>query len=307
LFIATANDISTIQPALRDRMEMINISGYNIKEKVHIAKNHLFPKALKNHGVDKKIKLHNNCIEEIIDSYTRESGVRGLEKMLAKIVRNKATQIAMGRTINNNVSLLDLKDLLGLKKYTKEVYDNSQFIGVAIGLAWTPVGGDILFIESSMSKGKGKLTITGNLGKVMKESAVLALEYLKYKSKKYNIDNDVFTSNDFHMHVPEGAIPKDGPSAGITILSALASLITGRKIKKSLALTGEITLRGKVLPVGGIKEKILAAHRAGIKQIVLSNQNEKNIQDIQLKYIKGIKFYYVDNMEDVVDIVLLKK
>ena len=186
------------------------------------------------------------------------------------------------------------------------IYDNSQFIGVSIGLAWTPVGGDILFIESSISTGKGKLTITGNLGKVMKESAILALEYLKFKSKKYSLDSNLFTNNDFHIHVPEGAIPKDGPSAGITILSAFASLLTGRKLKKSLALTGEITLRGKVLPVGGIKEKILAAHRSGIKQIVLSKENEKDIKDINKAYVKGLKFHYVESMEEVLDVVLLK-
>ncbi len=306
LFIATANDLSGIQPALRDRMEIIDISGYNIKEKVHIAKNHLFPKALKEHGVNKTIKLNNNCIEEIIDSYTRESGVRALEKMLAKIARNQATVLAQGKNVDSKFDFKKIQSILGLKKYTKEIYDNTQFLGVSIGLAWTPVGGDILFIESSMSIGKGKLTVTGNLGKVMKESAVLALEYLKYKSSKYNINNDVFTTYDFHIHVPEGAIPKDGPSAGITILSALASLVTGRSIKKSFALTGEITLRGRVLPVGGVKEKILAAQRSGIKNIVLSADNQKDIQDIKKAYIKGLKFHYVKRMEDVIDIILLK-
>ena len=306
LFIATANDLSTIQPALMDRMEIINISGYNIKEKVHIAKNHLFPKALKEHGVVVNIKLSNDFLQEIIDSYTRESGVRGLEKVLAKIARNRARKIASNETISSKIDYEEIEEVLGLKKYNKGIYDNSQFVGVSIGLAWTPVGGDILFIESSISSGKGKLTITGNLGKVMRESAILALEYLKFKSGKYLIANDVFEKNDFHIHVPEGAIPKDGPSAGITILSALASLITGRKIKKSLALTGEITLRGKVLPVGGIKEKILAAHRAGIKQIVLSSDNEKDIKDIKSRYLKGLKFHYVETMEQVLDIVLLK-
>jgi ATP-dependent Lon protease len=242
----------------------------------------------------------------IIESYTKESGVRGLEKMLAKIVRNRATSLAMGKTPKSKLDVSQIEKILGLKHYTKELYNNDQFIGVAIGLAWTPFGGDILFIESSISSGKGKLTITGNIGKVMKESAVLALEYLKFKSEAYSIEKNIFTSNDFHLHVPEGAIPKDGPSAGITILSALASLVTNRRIKKSLALTGEITLRGKVLPVGGIKEKILAAHRAGIKHIILSRQNEKDINDIKDVYIKGLTFYYVDLMEEVLDVVLLK-
>jgi len=307
LFIATANDLSTIQPALRDRMETIDISGYNIKEKVHIAKKHLLPKALKEHGVNEPIKLDNKSLESIIDSYTRESGVRGLEKMLAKIVRNRAVRLVMGQKIDNKLTASQIEEILGLKKYSKETYENNQFIGVSIGLAWTPVGGDILFIESSMSSGKGKLTVTGNLGKVMKESAILALEYLKCKSQKHNLDTEIFKTNNFHIHVPEGAIPKDGPSAGIAILSALASLIIGRKIHKSLALTGEITLRGKVLPVGGIKEKILAAHRSGIKQIVLSKDNEKDIRDIKEIYIKGLKFHYVSKMEEVLDIVLLKR
>jgi len=306
LFIATANDLSTIQPALRDRMEIIHVSGYNIKEKLNIAQNHLFPKTLKEHGIDTNIKINNACVEEIIDSYTRESGVRGLEKMLAKIARAKATKLAMGKKLESKIEMSDLTKILGIKKFTKAMYDNSQFVGVSIGLAWTPVGGDILFIESSISPGKGKLTITGNLGKVMKESAILALEYLKFKSKKYLIESDFFATNDFHIHVPEGAIPKDGPSAGITILSAFASLITGRKIKKSLALTGEITLRGKVLPVGGIKEKILAAHRSGIKQIVLSKENKKDISDINKQYVRGLKFHYVEYMEEVLDVVLLK-
>ena len=208
--------------------------------------------------------------------------------------------------IHSHELLEFFETVTNFKKYTKAIYDNSQFIGVSIGLAWTPVGGDILFIESSISAGKGKLTITGNLGKVMKESAILALEYLKFKSKKYSLDSNLFTNNDFHIHVPEGAIPKDGPSAGITILSAFASLLTGRKLKKSLALTGEITLRGKVLPVGGIKEKILAAHRSGIKQIVLSKENEKDIKDINKAYVKGLKFHYVESMEEVLDVVLLK-
>ena len=306
LFIATANDLSTIQPALRDRMEIINISGYNIKEKLHIAKNHLLPKALKEHGLDSGLRINNKCIEMIIESYTKESGVRSLDKMLAKIVRNRATSLAMGKTPAAKLDISKIEKILGLKHYTKEMYNNDQFLGVAIGLAWTPFGGDILFVESSISSGKGKLTITGNIGKVMKESAVLALEYLKFKSKEYSIDENIFKSHDFHLHVPEGAIPKDGPSAGITILSALASLVTNRRIKKSLALTGEITLRGKVLPVGGIKEKILAAHRAGIKHIILSKQNKKDINDIKDVYIKGLTFYYVDLMNEVLDVVLLK-
>tara|TARA_Y100000994_G_C15700773_1_gene444957 strand:+ start:586 stop:3000 length:2415 start_codon:yes stop_codon:yes gene_type:complete len=307
LFIATANDLSTIQPALRDRMEIINISGYNIKEKVNIAKSHILPKSLKEHGVKSVFKLNNKLLEFIIDFYTRESGVRGLEKMLAKIVRNRATLLAMNKKTDSNLDTSKIEKILGLKKYSKEMYENKQFVGVSIGLAWTPVGGDILFIESSISSGKGKLTVTGNIGKVMKESAILALEYLKFNSKKLSIDSKIFSSNDFHLHVPEGAIPKDGPSAGIAILSALCSLLTNRKIKKSLALTGEITLRGKVLPVGGIKEKILAAHRAKIKEIVLSVQNEKDVNDIKDMYIKGLKFHYVNDMLDVLNIVLLKR
>ena len=307
LFIATANDISSIQPALRDRMEMISISGYNIKEKVHIAKNHLFPKSLQEHGVSDNIELNKSLLEYIIDSYTRESGVRGLDKTLAKISRSLATKIAMSLKVKNKLEIDDIEKILGIKKYNKEVYDNSQFVGVAIGLAWTPVGGDILFIESSSCEGKGKLTITGNLGKVMKESAILALEYLKKNNSRYNIESGIFKNSDFHIHVPEGAIPKDGPSAGITILSALTSLITNRRIKKSLALTGEITLRGKVLPVGGIKEKILAAHRASIKHIVLCKDNKKDIKEINSSYIRGLKFHYVDSMDQVLDYVLLKK
>ncbi len=307
LFIATANDISTIQPALRDRMEMINITGYNINEKVFIAKKHLFPKMLKEHGIKNNLKFKNFDLEFLIDSYTRESGVRGLEKVLAKLSRSFAVSQALGEKINSNLDSSQITKVLGVKKYSKDMYDNSQFIGVSIGLAWTPVGGDILFIETSFCPGKGKLSITGNLGKVMKESAVLALEYLKKQSVNYGLDNNFFSINDFHIHVPEGAIPKDGPSAGITILSALTSLATNRKLKKSVAMTGEITLRGKVLPVGGIKEKILAAHRAKIKNVVLSIENMKDVKEIDAKYVKGLKFHYVNNMKDVLDIVLLKK
>ena len=306
LFIATANDLSTIQPALRDRMEIINISGYNLKEKLYIAKNHLLPKSLLDHGITNKLTIKDDCLEEIIDSYTRESGVRGLDKILARLVRSQAVSIVLGKEIKSNIDKSDLHDLLGMKKYSKDMYEINSQKGVAIGLAWTSVGGDILFIETSCSDGKGKLSVTGNLGKVMKESAILALEYLKFKAKIYNIDKGFFEKTDFHIHVPEGAIPKDGPSAGITILSALASMILNRRIKSQLALTGEITLRGKVLPVGGIKEKILAAHRAGIKNIVLSKQNQKDISDIKKKYISGLKFHYVERMEEVLDIVLLK-
>ena len=306
LFIATANDLSTIQPALRDRMEIINISGYNLKEKLHIAKNHLLPKSLVDHGINSSLVVDDDCLEEIIDSYTRESGVRGLDKALAQLVRSQAVSLAMGKVVKSKITKNDLHSILGMKKYSKEVYEDNDHKGVAIGLAWTSVGGDILFIETSCSDGKGKLTVTGNLGKVMKESAVLALEYLKFKADDYSIKKGFFEKKDFHIHVPEGAIPKDGPSAGITILSALASMILNKKIKKSLALTGEITLRGKVLPVGGIKEKILAAHRAGIKNIVLSIQNQKDINEIKKKYIGGLKFHYVDRMEEVLDIVLLK-
>ncbi len=307
LFIATANELSTIQPALRDRMEIINISGYNLKEKMHIAKRHLLPKSILEHGISDQFQIDDSCIEEIIDSYTRESGVRGLSKMIAKIVRSQAVRLAMGSKMISTVYKADLHSILGLKKFSKEIYKKNNHKGVAIGLAWTPVGGDILFIETSFSAGKGKLTVTGNLGKVMKESAMLALEYLKYKSSIHKIEDDFFERKDFHIHVPEGAIPKDGPSAGITILTALASLILNKGIKKSFALTGEITLRGRVLPVGGIKEKILAAHRAGIKNIVLSIENKKDVDDIKKSYISGLKFFYVEEMEQVLEIMLLKK
>ena len=307
LFIATANELSTIQPALRDRMEIINISGYNLKEKMHIAKCHLLPKSILEHGISDQFQIDDSCIEEIIDSYTRESGVRGLSKMIAKIVRSQAVRLAMGSKMISTVYKSDLHSILGLKKFSKEIYKKNNHKGVAIGLAWTPVGGDILFIETSCSAGKGKLTVTGNLGKVMKESAMLALEYLKYKSSIHKIEDNFFERKDFHIHVPEGAIPKDGPSAGITILTALASLILNKGIKKSFALTGEITLRGRVLPVGGIKEKILAAHRAGIKNIVLSIENKKDVEDIKKSYISGLKFFYVEEMEQVLEIMLLKK
>jgi len=308
MFIATANTLSTISPALRDRMEMIPISGYIVEEKIEIAKRHLIPKQLEAHGVKKEqIILQKKVVENIIENYTRESGVRELDKQLAKLTRRIAKKIAFNEEYNPNISIEDLKELLGVQTYARDKYQGNEFAGVVTGLAWTSVGGEILFIETSLSKGKGKLTLTGNLGDVMKESAVLALEYLKAHSKKLNLNENVFDNWNVHIHVPEGAIPKDGPSAGVTMVTSLASAFTQRKVKKNLAMTGEITLRGKVLPVGGIKEKILAAKRANIKEIILSEDNKKDISEIKDIYVKGLKFHYVKNIIDVLDVALLKQ
>ena len=307
MFIATANSLSTIQPALRDRMEIIEITGYTIEEKMEIAKRHLIPKQLEEQGLKKdQLTLNKDVIEYIIENYTRESGVRGMEKVIAKVVRNAAKSIAMDQKYNVNVSEKDLVKILG-PAHAKDRYQGNDVAGVVTGLAWTSVGGDILFIETSITKGTGKLTLTGNLGDVMKESAVIALEYLKSHSTILGLKPEVFDKWNVHIHVPEGATPKDGPSAGITMLTAIASAFTQRKVKDKLAMTGEITLRGRVLAVGGIKEKILAAKRAGIKEIILSADNKKDIDDIKKEYIKDLKFHYVEKMIDVVKYALLKE
>jgi len=305
LFIATANSLNTIQPALLDRMEIIEMSGYTVEEKVSIAKKHLLQKQLKEHGLGSKdFQLPNKVLEKIVDGYTRESGVRGLEKVISKVIRFAAKCIAMEQEYETKVSVSDLENILGPIRFDRDRFLNNNVAGVATGLAWTRVGGDILFIESSLSKGKGNLTITGNLGNVMKESATIALEYLKSHAKDYKIDADIFQKWNVHIHVPEGATPKDGPSAGITMFSALVSVFTQQKVNKKLAMTGEITLRGKVLPVGGIKEKILAAKRSGIKEIILSKDNKKDIGEIKASYLKGLKFHYVSSMKEVTDIAL---
>lgn len=307
LFIATANSLSSIQPALRDRMEIIEMTGYTVEEKIEIAKKHLIPKLLKSHGLSKKdLQLSNVVIEKIITEYTRESGVRSLEKTLAKVVRNTAKLIAMEDDTIIKTTPDMLHAILG-PGHARDKYQGNDVAGVVTGLAWTSVGGDILFIETSLSKGKGKLTLTGNLGDVMKESAVIALAYLKAHSELIGLDSSVFDKWDIHVHVPEGATPKDGPSAGITMLTALASAFTQRKVKNKLAMTGEITLRGRVLPVGGIKEKILAAKRADIKEIILSEDNKKDILEINQKYLEGLTFHYVKNMIEVVNLALLKQ
>ena len=306
LFIATANNLGAIQPPLRDRMEVIEISGYTSEEKVEIAVRHLLPKQLEAHGLKKKdLSLSREAIHAIINGYTRESGVRGLEKNIAKVVRYAAKNIAMEREYQHKVEKEHLEKILGPVKVEREEYQDNSVAGVVTGLAWTPVGGEILFIESSLSRGKGGLAITGNLGNVMKESATIALEYLKSYSDELDIDHRIFNHWNVHIHVPEGATPKDGPSAGITMLTALASLFTQRKVKSRLAMTGEITLRGKVLPVGGIQEKILAAKRAGIKEIILSERNRKDINEINERYTKGLQFHYVKTMREVLDLALL--
>lgn len=308
MFIATANNVQTISPALLDRMEMIEISGYIIEEKIQIAKRHLIPKQLENHGLkDLKLKIDDKALVKIIEGYTRESGVRGLDKNIAKIIRKIALKIGLNEEVPNKITEADIVEYLGQEKFLKEEYQDSEIAGVVTGLAWTAVGGDILYIETSLSKGKGELTITGNLGDVMKESATIALQYIKANAEVYDIDPKLFETYNIHLHVPEGAIPKDGPSAGITMATAIASAFTQRKVANKIAMTGEITLRGKVLPVGGIKEKILAAKRAGIKEIILSKENEKDITEIKDIYIKGLKFHYVSNISEVLDIALLKQ
>ncbi|MEK6155223.1 endopeptidase La [Flavobacteriaceae bacterium 3-367] len=305
MFIATANNLSTIQPALRDRMEIINVTGYTIEEKVEIAKRHLLPKQLKEHGLTPKdLKIGKPQLEKIVEGYTRESGVRSLEKQVAKMVRFAAKSIAIGETYNVKVTHEDVEKVLGPARMERDKYENNDVAGVVTGLAWTSVGGDILFIESILSKGKGNLNITGNLGKVMRESATIAMEYIKSNAESFGISPEVFDNYNVHIHVPEGATPKDGPSAGITMLTSLVSLFTQKKVKKSLAMTGEITLRGKVLPVGGIKEKILAAKRARIKEIILSEENRRDILEIKEEYLKGLSFHYVTDMSEVIDIAI---
>lgn len=305
MFIATSNNMSTIQPALRDRMEVINMTGYTIEEKVEIAKQHLLPKQLKEHGLTTKdLSIGKKQLEKIVVGYTRESGVRGLEKQIAKMVRNTAKSIAMEEEYNVKVTDEDIVKVLGAARMERDKYENNEVAGVVTGLAWTSVGGDILFIESILSKGKGSLTMTGNLGTVMKESATIALEYIKSNAERLGIGPDVISNYNVHIHVPEGATPKDGPSAGVAMLTSLVSSFVQRRVKKSLAMTGEITLRGRVLPVGGIKEKILAAKRANIKEIILCHENKRDIDEIKPEYLEGLTFHYVKEMSEVLAIAI---
>ncbi len=306
MFIATANSLSNIHPALLDRMEIIEVNGYTIEEKVEIAKTYLLPKQLEAHGVTaKQLKIKPKIYEKVVEDYTRESGVRGLEKKIATLVRGIAKKIVLEESYDFNINMEDMLKILGPPLFEKDLYETNEVAGVVTGLAWTSVGGDILFIETSLSPGKGKLTLTGNLGDVMKESAVIALAYLKSHSETLQLPAEIFDYWDIHIHVPAGAVPKDGPSAGVTMLTALASAFSQRKVKTKLAMTGEITLRGKVLPVGGIKEKILAAKRANIKDIILCEANRKDIEEIKADYIKDMNFYYVKEMREVIDLALL--
>lgn len=305
LFIATANSLDTIQPALRDRMEIIDISGYTIEEKSEIAKKHLIPKQRKEHGLKATdISFDKSAISKLVNDYTRESGVRSLERKVAATIRSVAKSVAMEEEYDSKITSKRVREILGPEIFDKENYEDNSVPGVVTGLAWTPSGGDILFIESSLSRGKGKLTLSGQLGDVMKESAVAALSYLRSHPEILPIDHRVFDNYDLHVHVPAGAIPKDGPSAGITMLTSLASVYTQRKVKKQLAMTGEITLRGKVLPVGGIKEKILAARRAGIKEIIMCNRNRKDLEEIDEQYLKGLKIHFVEYVPEVLEIAL---
>ncbi len=307
MFIATANTLNTIAPPLRDRLEMIEVSGYLVEEKIEIAKRHLIPKQLENHGLkNNDVLFSKDAVEMIIDGYTRESGVRELDKKIAKVIRRIAKKIAFEEKYNKKLKRDDIREYLGVTEYEKDKYQGNEFAGVVTGLAWTAVGGEILFVETSLSKGKGSLTLTGNLGDVMKESAMLAHEYLKSHAEELELNSEVFGNWNVHVHVPEGAIPKDGPSAGVTMVTSIASAFTQRKVKKNLAMTGEITLRGKILPVGGIKEKILAAKRAGITEIILSEENRKNLEEIKDVYLKGLNFHFVKTIMDVLNIALLK-
>jgi ATP-dependent Lon protease len=308
MFVATANMLNTISPPLRDRLELIEVSGYLVEEKMEIAKRHLIPKQLENHGVKaEEVEFSGEILEFIIEHYTRESGVRELDKKIAKVIRRIAKKVAFGENFNKCLTKEDIHEYLGVIEFTKEAYQGNEFAGVVTGLAWTAAGGEILFVESSLSKGKGALTITGNLGEVMKESAILALEYLKSHADILNITQELFSESNVHIHVPEGAIPKDGPSAGITMVTSLASAFTRRKVKGGLAMTGEITLRGKVLPVGGIKEKILAAKRAGISEIILSEDNKKDLEEIKEAYISGVTFHFVKTISEVLQLALLEE
>ena len=306
LFIATANNVGNISSALRDRMEMINVSGYLLEEKIEIVKRHLLPKQLEAHGVRAdQLKLGKRTIEKIVAEYTRESGVRTLDKLIAKIVRYRAKEIGMEETYETEILPETVEKILGVPRYLNEMYEGNRHVGVVTGLAWTEVGGDILYIESSLNRGKGNLILTGNLGEVMKESASIALGWVRAHADQLGVDPKLFEENDIHIHVPEGAIPKDGPSAGITMVTALASVFTGRRVQARYAMTGETTLRGKVLPVGGVKEKILAAKRAGITNIILSAENRKDIEDIKAEYVKGLTFHYVETLDDVLRLALV--
>lgn len=308
LFIATANTLSTISPALRDRMELIEINGYLLEEKIEIAQRHLLPKQLDNHGVKKsQLRIGKKALAEVIDKYTRESGVRELDKRLAKLVRSSAKEIAFDKSPEPSLTVEAVSEILGPPRYNRDQYQGNEQAGVVTGLAWTASGGEILFIETSLSRGEGKLTLTGNLGEVMKESAIIALEYLRANSTMIELPDDFSKRWNIHIHVPEGAIPKDGPSAGVTMATSIASAFTQRKVKKYMAMTGEITLRGKVLPVGGIKEKILAARRAGMKEVILSSGNRKEVEAIDERYLKGLKFLFADTIMDVLGIALLNE
>jgi len=308
MFIATSNNMASIQPALRDRMEVIKMSGYTIEEKVEIARQHLFPRQLKEHGLTSKdLTIGKKQLEKIVEGYTRESGVRGLENKLAQVIRNAAKSVAMEEEYNKKVTDEDIVKVLGVPRLERDKYESNDVAGVVTGLAWTSVGGDILFIESLLSPGKGTMTITGNLGTVMKESATIALEFIKANSASMGLNSDLLNKYNIHLHVPEGATPKDGPSAGIAMLTSLVSLLTQKRVKKNLAMTGEITLRGKVLPVGGIKEKILAAKRANIKEIILCHENKSDIDEIKPEYLEGLTFHYVKEMSEVLQIAITEQ
>ncbi len=308
MFIATSNNMATIQPALRDRMEVIKMSGYTIEEKVEIARQHLFPRQLKEHGLTSKdLTIAKKQLEKIVEGYTRESGVRGLENKLAQVIRNAAKSVAMEEEYNKKVTDEDIVKVLGVPRLERDKYESNDVAGVVTGLAWTSVGGDILFIESLLSPGKGTMTLTGNLGTVMKESATIALEYIKANSDIMGLNSEVLNKYNIHLHVPEGATPKDGPSAGIAMLTSLVSLLTQKRVKKNLAMTGEITLRGKVLPVGGIKEKILAAKRANIKEVILCHENKSDIDEIKPEYLEGLTFHYVKEMSEVLKIAITEQ
>ncbi len=305
MFITTANNIGNIHPALRDRMEMINVSGYTLEEKVEIVKRHMLPRLLENHGLlPKQLQIPDELIAMIIDDYTRESGVRGVEKQLAKVIRHTAKLIALNQKYTPKLTQKAMREVLGAPKFIKDKALNNAFTGIATGLAWTEMGGEILFVEASLSKGKGGMTTTGSLGDVMKESAVIAMEYVRAQADFLKIDYKMFEENNLHIHVPEGAIPKDGPSAGVTMVTAIASVFTGRRVRRGLAMTGEATLRGKVLPVGGIKEKILAAKRAGVSDIILPADNKKDVEEIKKDYIRDLNFIYVDTIKDVLKVAL---
>src|SRR5690606_29436468 len=308
MFIATSNSLNTIQPALLDRMEIIEMNGYTIEKQIDIARKHLLPTLLKEHGLDaKSLTLSKKELEFIITRYTRESGVRRLEKQIANLVRGIAKSVVMGEEVKNKLTSEEIIEILGKPKFHHDLYENNETAGVVTGLAWTRVGGDILYIESILSKGKGGLSMTGNLGNVMKESATIALEYIKANADELGLDDEIFEKYKIHVHVPEGATPKDGPSAGIAMLTSMLSTFTQRKVKKNIAMTGEITLRGKVLPVGGIKEKILAAKRANIKEINRCQENQRDIDEIKPEYLKGLTFHYVESMREVVDLALTKQ